>query len=149
MTLTDNLTRQLKGDEGSKATVYKDSLGFYTIGVGRLVDPNKPGSGLKQIEIDYLLANDINDRINTLNAKLPWSVHLSEPRRAVLLNMSFQMGVAGLLGFTNTLKMIREGNFDGAATGMLQSKWAMQTPERAQRLSEQMRTDKWHYTPGT
>lgn len=149
MALVENLTRQLTGDEGTKATVYKDSLGYYTIGVGRLVDPRKPGSGLRPKEIAFMLANDIEERMLALRAQLPWMEELSEPRQAVLLNMSFQLGVAGLLGFKNTLLMIRAGDYAAASKGMLQSLWARQTPNRAKRLSEQMRTDEWHYTPGT
>ncbi|MEO3956522.1 glycoside hydrolase family protein, partial [Chromobacterium piscinae] len=63
------------------------------------------------------------------------------PARAdVLLSMAYQMGVDGLAGFKNTLAMITAGNFTGAAAGMLNSKWAKQTPKRAQRHAEVMRT---------
>lgn len=149
MSLTDNLTRQLKGDEDNKATVYKDSLGYYTIGIGRLVDPRKAGSGLRSSEINFMLFNDINERINALNQALPWMELLSDARKAVLINMSFQMGVEGLLAFKNTLALVKAKDYVGASKGMLNSKWATQTPERAKRLSTQMRTDTWQYTPGT
>lgn len=146
---TENLTRQLGGDEGRRSKVYKDSLGFDTIGIGRLVDAHKAGGGLRNSEMDLMLSNDIEDRVVSLSKQLPWMLWLSEARQGVLLNMSFQLGVDGLLGFKNTLQMIKEGNFEAAAKGMLQSKWASQTPARAKRLSEQMRTDTWQYTPGT
>jgi lysozyme len=149
MTLKENLTRQLTGDEGYRPKIYKDSLGYFTIGIGRLVDPGKSGGGLRPSEIAFMLSNDIDDRLAALAAALPWMPTLSEPRQAVLLNMSFQLGVNGLLNFTNTLKTVQAGNFEAAAAGMLQSKWAAQTPERAKRLSEQMRTDTWQYSPGT
>ena len=57
--------------------------------------------------------------------------------------MAFQMGVDGLLGFKNTLAMIQAGKYTEAANGMMNSKWAKQTPSRAQRHAEQMRTGKW------
>jgi lysozyme len=143
------LTRQLRGDEGERATAYRDHLGFLTIGVGRLIDPNKKGAGLRSGEIAFLLNNDIDDRIDELTRRLPWFQNLDDARKGVLLNMSFQMGVEGLLGFKNTLAMVQAGDYEGAARGMLQSKWADQTPARARRMSEQMRTGKWQYTPGT
>ena len=149
MTFNENLTRQLTGDEGNKTTVYKDSLGFWTIGIGRLVDPAKQGSGLRQCEIAFMLANDIKERLDDLGRLLPWMGSLSDARKAVLLNMSFQLGVNGLLAFKNTLAMIKIGDFEGASKGMLNSKWATQTPERAARLSEQMRLDSWQYAKGT
>lgn len=143
------LTRQLRGDEGVKAHAYQDHLGFWTIGVGRLVDERKAGSGLRPEEITFLLNNDIDDRIRELGRRLPWFLDLDPARQGVLLNMSFQMGVDGLLGFKNTLKLVERGDYTQAAENMLLSKWAGQTPARAQRMAEQMRTGRWQYTEGT
>lgn len=143
-----NIVRQLNGDEGRKPCVYQDSLGYWTIGVGRLVDPRKPGAGLRPKEMDYLLANDVEDRVQELTKRLPWFTTLDEARQGVLVNMSFQLGVDGLLGFRNTLELVRTGKYAEASYAMLQSKWANQTPERAQRLSDQMRTGEWQFAPG-
>ena len=139
------LTRQLRGDEGDKATVYKDHLGFDTIGVGRLVDKRKPGAGLRPDEIAYLLNNDIDDRIEQLTRRLPWFQNLDDARKGALLNMAFQMGVDGLLGFTRTLALVESGQYDLAAHNMLQSLWAKQTPARAKRMADQIRTGQWVY----
>lgn len=143
------LTRQLKGDEGVKAHAYQDHLGFWTIGIGRLVDARKPGSGLRPQEITFLLNNDIDDRIDQLGRRLPWFLDLDPARQGVLLNMSFQLGVDGLLGFKNTLKLVERGDYAQAADNMLLSKWATQTPERARRMAEQMRSGQWQYAEGT
>lgn len=142
------LTRQLRGDEGVDRAAYTDHLGFWTIGVGRLIDRRKPGAGLRDDEISYLLNNDIDDRINALNKRLPWFQNLDDVRKGVLLNMAFQLGVDGLLGFKNTLKMVEEGKYAEAADNMLLSKWAQQTPARAQRMAEQMRHGQWVYAKG-
>lgn len=142
------LIRQLRGDEGERACVYQDHLGYWTIGVGRLVDSRKPGAGLKPHEISYLLNNDIDERIDALMRRLPWFQNLDPARQGVLLNMSFQMGVDGLLGFKNTLRMVEQGDYESAAQGMLNSKWANQTPHRAKRMAEQMRTGRWQFAPG-
>lgn len=136
------LTAQLNRDEDRRKSAYQDHLGFWTIGVGRLIDSRK-GGGLREDEINYLLRNDIEDRINALTRALPWFQDLDDARKGVLLNMAFQMGTEGLMGFKNTLEMVRTGNYTGAAAGMLQSKWATQTPERAQRLAAQMEDGKW------
>lgn len=139
------LVRQLKADEGVKPCVYDDHLGYKTIGVGRLVDSRKPGAGLRPIEIDFLLQNDIDDRIEQLTKRLPWFENLDEVRQGALLNMAFQLGVDGLLGFKNTLKLVEDGRYSEAADNMLLSKWAQQTPARAKRMAEQMRTGQWQY----
>lgn len=147
--MKQELTRQLRGDEGVRAQAYQDHLGFWTIGVGRLVDVRKPGSGLRGHEIDYLLRTDIDDRIEQLTRRIPWFQYLDDARKGVLLNMAFQMGVDGLLGFKNTLTMIEAGQYRLAAQGMLSSLWARQTPARAKRMAKQMETGEWQYTEGT
>lgn len=141
--MISELTQQLNRDEGRRSTVYQDHLGYYTIGVGRLVDARRPGSGLRPDEMDYLLRNDINDRIDALTRALPWFQNLDDVRKGVLLNMAFQLGTEGLLGFKNTLAKVESGDYAAAAAMMLQSKWATQTPERAQRLSKQMESGVW------
>lgn len=140
--LISNLKSQLIRDEGVVPYAYADSLGFLTIGVGRLIDKRKDGK-LSDIEIEFLLQNDINDKTKELVTALPWVVQLSDVRQGVLLNMSFQLGVEGLLKFKNTLQLIKDGHYDMASSGMLKSLWAQQTPERAKRLSKQMSTNEW------
>jgi lysozyme len=137
-----NLAQQLRRDEGTKPSAYQDHLGFWTIGVGRLIDARK-GGGLRPDEIEYLLANDIKDRARALLAALPWFGALDDARQGVLLNMAFQLGTAGLLAFKNTLDQVRLGQYKRAAEMMLQSKWATQTPERAARLAKQMESGAW------
>ena len=57
--------------------------------------------------------------------------------------MAFQLGIDGLLKFKNTLNLIEAGDYETASKEMLNSLWAKQTPERAKRLSEQIRTCQW------
>ena len=141
--MIEQLTAQLRRDEGTRATAYKDSMGWLTIGVGRLIDSRKPGAGLRPDEIDYLLRNDIADRVAALQRALPWFEKLDQARQGVLINMAFQLGTDGLLAFRQTLALVRDGKYAEAAEQMLKSKWAEQTPARAKRLSEQMKTGEW------
>lgn len=141
--MIDDLSAQLRRDEGERSTVYQDHLGFWTLGVGRLVDGRKKGAGLRPDEIAYLLRNDINDRIVALTKALPWFATLDAARQGALVNMAFQMGTEGLLQFTTTLGRVSRGDYVGAGQSMLDSKWATQTPERAKRLSKQMETGVW------
>lgn len=135
-------TNQIKSDEGLVLHAYKDSLGFLTIGYGRLIDKRKNG-GITEQEAEYLLNHDIAYKLGQLHAKLPWIDKLNDARKGVLLNMAFQLGVAGLMGFKSTLAKIEAGDYEGASTSMLKSKWATQTPNRAQRMAEQMRSGQW------
>ena len=135
----DLIERLLLRDEGYRRSAYTDSLGFWTVGVGRCVDARK-GGGISQSEAFLLLRNDLGTKSAALDAAIPWWKGLDPVRRAVLLSMAFQMGAAGLLGFRNTLKAVREARWDDAAALMLTSKWATQVPLRASRLADAMRT---------
>ena len=137
-----DLKEQLKRDEGVVNHAYQDSLGFTTIGVGRLIDARR-GGGLSDSEIGYLLSNDIEEKTAQVLAALPWASKLSEPRFAVLVNMAFQLGIGGLLKFKRALGSIEDGQYKEASMEMLDSLWAQQTPERAKRLSKQMETGEW------
>lgn len=141
MTIT-NIRDQLKRDEGTVLSEYKDHLGYSTIGTGRLIDRRK-GGGITHAEADYLLDNDIAKVVQGVRSRFPWTERLDDVRRGVLVNMAFQMGIEGLAGFKNTLAMVERADYAGAAAGMLNSKWATQTPARAKRLSKQMASGQW------
>jgi len=142
MSVREPLIKQLRRDEGEVLHAYEDHLGFLTIGVGRLIDKRR-GGGISAEESAYLLNNDITRVMNALSRRLPWFEAVDDARKGVLLNMAFQMGVEGLMGFTNTLGLIEKGSYAAASRAMLSSKWATQTPARAQRLSKQMETGEW------
>ena len=137
-----DLKTQLIREEGAESCAYQDSLGFWTIGVGRLIDPKK-GGGLSQDEIEYLLDNDIKAKTREVLTALPWASRLSEPRQAVLIGMAFQMGLRGLLQFKRMLSAVEDGQFAEAAAEMLDSAWAKQTFGRAARMAKQMETGEW------
>lgn len=140
--MTTDSYAQLKRDEGEVLHAYQDHLGFWTIGIGILIDKRK-GGGLRPEESEFIFRNRLKLLDAELSDRLPWISRLDPARKGVLINMAFQMGVAGLLGFRNTLAMVEAGRYGDAAKLMLESKWARQTPVRAQRLSNQMATGNW------
>lgn len=138
----DNSYDQLRRDEGEKLSAYQDRLGFWTIGVGILIDARK-GGGLRPEESEFIFRNRLRILEGELARRLPWISRLDPARKGVLMNMAFQMGIDGLLKFKNTLALIERGEYAKAASEMLGSKWAQQTPARANRLSVQMRSGEW------
>jgi lysozyme len=140
--VNSKLIEQLRRDEGEVLHAYDDHLGFATIGVGRLIDKRK-GGGISAQESAYLLSNDVARVDAELRSRLPWFGQLDEVRQAALLNMGFQLGIAGLMEFTRSLACIRDGRFAEAETHLLQSKWATQTPARAKRVAHQIFTGEW------
>lgn len=126
-------------DEGVRKFPYKDTVGKTSIGVGRNLDD----VGISQDEIDLMLANDIKAATVRLESTFPWTMALDETRRAVLLNMTFNMGIGGVAGFRDFLNKLQAGDFSAAAGAMLDSKWAEQVGPRAQRLSIQLESGEW------
>jgi len=129
---------ELTMEEGFVEHAYADHLGFLTIGIGRLIDKKKGGKISKQ-EADMLLSNDIDEKYAQLVTALPWVKDKSDNMQRALTNMTFQLGITGLLKFVNTLQMIKEGRHGEAADNALQSLWATQTPNRAKRVTDMIR----------
>lgn len=127
--------------EGRIAHAYQDSLGFWTIGVGHLVDERKGGK-LPEHIIEALLDYDIELHTKELFEQLPWVINLDAVRQAVLIDMYFNLR-RRLLGFKETLRQFQAGNWDAAAVAMLDSLWAKQVGVRAIRLSEMTRSGEW------
>lgn len=134
-----DIFEQLRRDEGSRNFPYTDTVGKLTIGVGR----NLTDRGLANDEINDLLVNDVNQVKMDLTRSLPWYASLDEARRGVLENMAFNMGLHGLLAFHKMLTFMEAGEYDQAATEMLNSKWSAQVGDRAKRLALQLQTGEW------
>ena len=58
----------------------------------------------------------------------------------ILVNMCFQLGQRGLSNFKQMGKAIEESDWGKASVEMMDSRWASQTPERAERLKDRMLT---------
>ena len=127
----ETLKQELTIDEGKRSKPYVDTVGKTTIGVGR----NLTDVGLSDEEIDMLLTNDINKAFSQLVVALPFVSTLSETRQRALTNMAFNLGINGLLGFKNTIVLLQTGKFDDAAKALLNSKWATQVGNRANRIA--------------
>jgi lysozyme len=140
----DPLAKILVFEEGFRSCVYKDSLGYWTIGYGTLVDSRKPGAGISRAAGLFLMGEAVEEKEEQLDEYIPWWRTLDPVRQTIIQAMSYQMGVGvpggdeGLLGFRNTLRAIRDGMWRTAGDGMRESLWYQQTPERAERMAKMM-----------
>lgn len=132
MTLKDQLIR----DEGTRLKPYTDSTGHLTIGFGR----NLTQVGISLAEAELLLDHDIQRTVADVLAALPWTTGLDPARRDALVNMAFNLGISGLLGFHKMLTACQAGDWATAALEALNSDWARQVGPRAYRLSRQLET---------
>ena len=135
----DRIIADIKADEGWRAHAYQDHLGYWTIGYGFLIDERKGGE-LPRVVADFWLQHILDERVAALRAALEnWERYPEGVKRA-LVNMSYQMGIAGVLGFENMLRALDRGDYEEAAREALDSKWASQTFDRAKRVAEWIRT---------
>lgn len=134
-----DLRTQLMRDEGVRLRLYQDQFAHFTIGVGHNLDAH--GISLKVAE--QILEEDISRATADVLLKISCAVTMDEVRRAVLVNMAFNMGVGGLLGFKDFLALCAKDDWGAASLAMLDSKWARQVGERAHRLTDQLMSGEW------
>ncbi|HSE02879.1 MAG TPA: lysozyme [Methylomirabilota bacterium] len=132
----DRMLPQLRRDEGWTLLPYRDSLGILTIGCGHnLSVPISNAAVLQILKDDFTAVREQLERFH-------WFLNLDTVRQGALINMGF-MGVGKLLGFRNMIEALGRQDWEAAATEMLDSLWARQVGQRAQRLALQMRSGEW------
>ena len=136
--MIESLEDMLIRHEGMILHAYQDSLGFWSIGVGRLIDKRR-GGGISEAEARYLLKNDIQ-RVVQEAQQFEWYDKLNDARKIAICDMLFNLGKPGFLTFRRMLAALERGNYAEAAKEMMDSKWAQQVGRRATELAEIMRT---------
>lgn len=136
------LIDDLKRDEGLRLQAYPDPLSGgdpWTIGYGCTGPGIGPGTVWTEAQAEDALVGRVHALDAELAQLLPWFRSLNEERQSCLINMSYNLGLKGLLAFHQTLSFIERGDYVSAAGGMLNSHWASQVGARAHRLAEQMK----------
>lgn len=152
----------LKKDEGTKLKVYKDTLGNWGIGTGRLIGKNLEDLELSKETVSQMLREDIDKAISVVNNIFgPSAREWSAARSSSVISLAFNMGEGndqrGLRSFKKMIAAIKENRWDDAANELLDSNWAKQVDPKARpdegrddRLAYMLRTGKFHqyYTEG-
>lgn len=122
--------------EGLRRFPYVDSVGKWTIGIGRCIED----VGISDAEAFYLLENDIKRVQEEALAAFAWFKSISTVRQDVVLSMIFNMGLTRFLGFKKLIAALSAQNYELAATEMLASVWSRQVGIRARELARMMQT---------
>ena len=128
-----SLIADIKAHEGYSKKVYKDTLGYPTIGIGFLVSSLE----LDEDVCDIILERRLKKNEEVLQRKMTYYSKLPIEVQNIIQNMYYQMGNR-LFNFVKTLHYIESGKWRAASVEMLDSLWAKQTPNRAKELSERM-----------
>lgn len=139
----DRAQALIKRHEGFSGRVYKDTVGVLTVGWGHALHE---GSAIPEpacrimFDADYLKAKAAVDGL-AADGLIP--ADLDEVRLAVLTDMAFNLGAAGLRKFGRTLGAVARRDFAAAASGMRASLWARQVGRRATELCAMMDSGDW------
>jgi GH24 family phage-related lysozyme (muramidase) len=128
--------------EGCRTTVYPDSRGLPTVGIGHLV-----------VSADNLQLGDVisNDRVNALFAADSAAVLAAAWEQSALAgiasadfipylaSVNFQLGTEWTQKFPHTWQMIKDGRYAAAADALNGTLWQHQTPVRTQDFQDALR----------
>lgn len=134
--LIDAIVSDLKHDEGLDLFPYKDGFGNWTIGYGR----NLSANGISVEEAIYLFQHDIQTAADDVVALVPDIEEHPESVMRALINMAFNMGRSRLSEFKLMLAALKARDYATAAAEALNSKWARQVGNRAQRVANLIRS---------
>lgn len=131
--------------EGFRSKPYRDTVGKLTIGYGRNLDD----VGISEQEGMMLLQNDLEKvakQLDELSKDGTITLDLDSSTQAhrvyVIVEMVFNLGIAGFKKFKRLIDAINKQDWEAASKSMLESKWATQVGQRAKTLAEVMRTGK-------
>lgn len=117
---------------------YSDSRGISTIGIGHDLQ-----NSISDAAVDQIFQDDLALAENELQTDLPWTSSLDDVRYGALVNLTFNLGIGGLEKFKLMLAALMRGNFNEAANQLLNSVYANEVGDRAQRLATQIITGVW------
>lgn len=161
------IEEMLKYDEGYKLEVYFDHLGYPTCGIGHLIKRDSTISKTQAIalldkelnrntqgritlaEQTYLFRKDLAAVQKGIAHSSFYGVYqaLDPVRKSAIQNMCFQLGVLGVSKFRKMWAALARQDYQTAYKEGLDSTWFKQTPNRARRVMETLRTGSTQHYP--
>jgi len=139
------LSDRVKQNEGFRNKIYKDTLGFATIGYGHKVtehDPFKEGVEYSKEQLEEVFKTDLEHAQLLCENMFMCDLSYDPPEllKEIYTEMIFQLGPGGVSKFKKTFDFVKMKKFKEASIEMLDSRWNKQTPNRAKHLSDLMAT---------
>ena len=127
------LKSMLKRQEGFCESPCRCPAGYFTIGHGHKMGDNFK---ISRKTADLILDEDIHLAIFQYESL---GLRLGQARQNVCVNMIFNLGLKGFLGFKKMIAALEQQDYETAADEMIDSLWAEQVKGRAVELAEIMR----------
>ena len=140
------LESQIEREEDTVFQIYEDSLGNRTAGIGHLLTKLDPeysqpvGTKVTAERVEEWFDRDIRKAIQAGRNLLFNFDHHPQVVKHAFISMAFQLGEAKLSRFKKTIAYLEKYQYSAAANEALNSKWATQTPERAKRITNKIRS---------
>ena len=135
--------KRIKEHEGFSPTVYEDTLGYKTVGYGHLVtikDEFIIGEVYSTEDLEDVFEDDYKIAFDNAHDLLEdEDIPFHETVESVLIEMAFQLGLPRLKKFVNFIQGLKDQDYKKAADEMIDSRWAKQTPNRAEGLANMIR----------
>ena len=135
--------QEITRHEGKVLEIYEDSLGYKTLGIGHLCQPEDPeynwkvGTKVSEEVVNMYFENDfykhLTETIHVFGTEESF-YNLPESIQRVLVNMCFNLGGTRLSKFKNMLAACRSHNWEEMARQMQDSRWYYQVGRRSQEL---------------
>lgn len=136
------IKEEIKKEEGFRNSMYRDHLGFSTIGYGHLVKPTdkfKEGVIYTEKELESVFEYDFSIAYKDMES-LTKDLDIVDGAKEILIHMCFQLGKPKVMKFQRMFENLEKKDYVGAGLEMEDSRWARDhTPARAMRLSEKMK----------
>ena len=141
----DQLREELERDEGCVYQIYNDHLGYPTFGIGHLVTGHDKehgwsvGTDVDEDRVREVFEQDVQTVLSDCEKLYDDFYDLPEEAQLIIANMMFNMGLTRLSKFKGMKRGVDSRNWQAAADEMVDSKWYLQVPNRADRLVVRMR----------
>lgn len=130
-----DLVALIKEHEGYRRFAYECSQGRLTVGYGTVIENG--GHGIPEYIAELLLL-DYLATLRTRFEALDWFQALDSGRRRAVLEMGYQLGFEGVLGFQRMIGAIEKSDWPAVYAEALDSQWAKQTPARARHVAHRI-----------
>lgn len=132
------LKERIKEHEGYRSKVYLDTLSKRTVGFGHLCveDFWEDGKEYDKEFLEEIFEKDFQNAVDHVEDIChEYDLDITPVATEVLIEMVYQLGATGVKKFKRMLEALQEQDYETASIEMLDSRWADQTPSRAEELS--------------
>lgn len=145
MSWDDTEKQEIELDEGRENKAYKDSLGYWTIGVGHMLGKDDKFKDLvwTDSQVDEQYSTDFEAAVQEAQDAFDGFAGLDGPRKGALVNMAFQLGGSTLSTFHTFLNLLDLAKYDEAAADLMTTRYAKQVPMRASRIAYRIKTGQY------